>query len=146
MQAAAEGFNADHGLFTATPDGLAYPQPAAVQVPNGLPLLRFLGAIFGKVCTLCLPTHMQHTKVLFNAPNPLAQHALCPCWASLQALCCHLKRQALWFERLLSNCQESGDGIMPSCVPCAGPVRWLAAGLSTCPHLRAYTARLQATL
>ncbi|KAK9815844.1 hypothetical protein WJX72_010650 [[Myrmecia] bisecta] len=42
------GFNADYGLFTATPDGLAFPQPAANQIDNGYALLQFLGLVFGK--------------------------------------------------------------------------------------------------
>lgn len=48
MQAIQSGFDANYGLFTSTPDGLAYPQPAATKVPNGLGLLEFLGLVVGK--------------------------------------------------------------------------------------------------
>ena len=48
LQAISTGFNADYGLFTATADGLAYPQPAATTVPNGLGLVEFLGLVVGK--------------------------------------------------------------------------------------------------
>ncbi|KAL3151218.1 hypothetical protein ABBQ38_013059 [Trebouxia sp. C0009 RCD-2024] len=47
-QVISTGFNADYGLFTATSDGLAYPQPAATTIPNGLGLLEFLGLVVGK--------------------------------------------------------------------------------------------------
>lgn len=48
LQVISTGFNADYGLFTSTADGLAYPQPAATAVPNGLGLLEFLGLVMGK--------------------------------------------------------------------------------------------------
>lgn len=48
LQAISSGFNADYGLFTATTHGLAYPQPAATTIPNGLGLLEFLGLVVGK--------------------------------------------------------------------------------------------------
>ena len=48
LQAVSSGFNADYGLFTATTHGLAYPQPAATTIPNGLGLLEFLGLVVGK--------------------------------------------------------------------------------------------------
>ena len=48
LQAISTGFNTDYGLFTATADGLAYPQPAATTIPNGLGLLEFLGLVVGK--------------------------------------------------------------------------------------------------
>ena len=44
----AHGFHANYGLITATADGLAYPQPKAGALPEGLPLLALLGLIFGK--------------------------------------------------------------------------------------------------
>ena len=48
MQAIATGFDGNYGLFTSTLEGLAYPQPTASQVPNGLGLLEFLGLVVGK--------------------------------------------------------------------------------------------------
>jgi len=48
MQAISTGFDANYGLFTSTSDGLAYPQPAATKIPNGLGLLEFLGLVVGK--------------------------------------------------------------------------------------------------
>ncbi|KAK9789956.1 hypothetical protein WJX73_003575 [Symbiochloris irregularis] len=42
------GFDANWGLFTSTDDGLAYPQPRAGALPQGLPLLHMLGSVFGK--------------------------------------------------------------------------------------------------
>ena len=47
-QAISTGFDANYGLFTSTPDGFAYPQPAATKLPNGLGLLEFLGLVVGK--------------------------------------------------------------------------------------------------
>ncbi|KAL0028291.1 hypothetical protein WJX79_007793 [Trebouxia sp. C0005] len=47
-QAISTGFDANYGLFTSTSDGLAYPQPAATKIPNGLGLLEFLGLVVGK--------------------------------------------------------------------------------------------------
>lgn len=38
------GLDANYGLFTSTPDGLAYPNPAAERIPGGLALLEFMGA------------------------------------------------------------------------------------------------------
>lgn len=72
-QAAAEGFNADHGLFTATATGLAYPQPKAVQVPNGLALLNILGAMFGKVRALALAKSV-HVQLSALECSPDAEH------------------------------------------------------------------------
>ena len=48
LQAIKNGFDANYGLFTSTPEGLAYPQPAATSIPNGLGLLEFLGLVVGK--------------------------------------------------------------------------------------------------
>ena len=48
MQTISTGFDANYGLFTSTSDGLAYPQPAATKIPNGLGLLEFLGLVVGK--------------------------------------------------------------------------------------------------
>lgn len=48
MQAIRLGFDANYGLFTSTSEGLAYPQPAATKIPNGLGLLEFLGLVVGK--------------------------------------------------------------------------------------------------
>ena len=42
------GFNAEYGLVTATEEGLAYPQPRAGALPQGLVLLAMLGAVLGK--------------------------------------------------------------------------------------------------
>ena len=47
-QVVKAGFNADYGLMTSTPDGLAYPQPAAARLPQGLALLEFLGSMLAK--------------------------------------------------------------------------------------------------
>ncbi len=38
------GLDANYGLFTSTPDGLAYPNPAAERIDGGLALLEFMGA------------------------------------------------------------------------------------------------------
>lgn len=48
MQVVKAGFDANYGLFTSNPDGLAYPQPKAGALPEGLPLLAMLGLVFGK--------------------------------------------------------------------------------------------------
>ena len=48
LQAIQIGFDANYGLFTSSPQGLAYPQPAAAKIPNGLGLLEFLGLVVGK--------------------------------------------------------------------------------------------------
>lgn len=48
VQVILAGFNPNYGLFTATPDGYAYPQPAAAGLGGGLGLLEFLGSIVGK--------------------------------------------------------------------------------------------------
>jgi len=44
------GFNADYGLMTLTPEGLAYPypQPAPTSLSQGHQLLEFLGLMLGK--------------------------------------------------------------------------------------------------
>ena len=48
LQVVKAGFDGDYGLFTSTADGLAYPQPKAGALPDGLPLLALLGLVFGK--------------------------------------------------------------------------------------------------
>jgi ubiquitin-protein ligase E3 C len=48
MQVVKAGFDANYGLMTATPDGLAYPQPASTRVAQGHELLEFLGLMLGK--------------------------------------------------------------------------------------------------
>ncbi len=42
------GFNSDYGLMTSTSGGLAYPQPAASKLGQGLELLEFLGLMLAK--------------------------------------------------------------------------------------------------
>eukprot|EP00198_Chlamydomonas_reinhardtii_P008168 XP_001697505.1 ubiquitin-protein ligase [Chlamydomonas reinhardtii] len=56
------GLDANYGLFTSTPDGLAYPNPAAERIPGGLALLEFMGLMFGKALYegILLPVPFAH--------------------------------------------------------------------------------------
>ncbi|PNH11212.1 E3 ubiquitin-protein ligase [Tetrabaena socialis] len=54
--------DANYGLFTSTPDGLAYPNPAAERLDGGLALLEFMGLMFGKALYegILLPVPFAH--------------------------------------------------------------------------------------
>ncbi|GFR45588.1 hypothetical protein Agub_g6983 [Astrephomene gubernaculifera] len=59
----AAGLDAQYGLFTCTsPEGLAHPNPAAERLEGGLPLLEFLGLMFGKALYegILLPVPFAH--------------------------------------------------------------------------------------
>ena len=48
LQVVKAGFNSDYGLMTCTSEGLAYPQPAASKLGDGMELLEFLGLMLAK--------------------------------------------------------------------------------------------------
>ncbi|GLI64228.1 hypothetical protein VaNZ11_007426 [Volvox africanus] len=56
------GLDANYGLFTSTPDGLVYPNPAAERLDGGLALLEFMGLMFGKALYegILLPVPFAH--------------------------------------------------------------------------------------
>ncbi|GIL94061.1 hypothetical protein Vretimale_394 [Volvox reticuliferus] len=56
------GLDANYGLFTSTPDGLIYPNPAAERLDGGLALLEFMGLMFGKALYegILLPVPFAH--------------------------------------------------------------------------------------
>ncbi|GAB4814415.1 hypothetical protein N2152v2_001461 [Parachlorella kessleri] len=47
-QVVQAGFDRNRGLFSATPDGFAYPNPLAERLESGLALLELLGCVLGK--------------------------------------------------------------------------------------------------
>ncbi|KAG2483869.1 hypothetical protein HYH03_017266 [Edaphochlamys debaryana] len=56
------GLDANYGLFTSTPEGLAFPNPAAERLDGGLALLEFMGLMFGKALYegILLPVPFAH--------------------------------------------------------------------------------------
>lgn len=108
LQAIKNGFDANYGLFTSTPEGLAYPQPAATSIPNGLGLLEFLGLVVGKAL---------YEGILLDVP--LASFFVArlqgrrPMFDELAALDADLHRSLLQLKRY--NQLADGDHYM-SCV------------------------------
>lgn len=108
LQAINNGFDANYGLFTSTPEGLAYPQPAATSIPNGLGLLEFLGLVVGKAL---------YEGILLDVP--LASFFVArlqgrrPMFDELAALDADLHRSLLQLKRY--NQLAGGDHYM-SCV------------------------------
>ena len=105
-QAIQIGFDANYGLFTSTADSLAYPQPAASKIPNGLGLLEFLGLVVGKALyegiLLDVPlasffvTRLQGRRPMFDELS-----ALDP---DLHRSLLHLKRCSFSVHSLLTCC------------------------------------------
>ncbi|EFJ40292.1 hypothetical protein VOLCADRAFT_99935 [Volvox carteri f. nagariensis] len=83
------GLDANYGLFTSTPDGLIYPNPAAERLDGGLALLEFMGLMFGKALYegILLPVPLAHFFIsrlqLLTAVRPPGRQPLFDDLASL---------------------------------------------------------------
>lgn len=94
LQVVKAGFNTNYGLMGSTAEGLAYPQPAAAWLPQGVALLEFLGLMLAKAL---------YEGILLDYPLAPFFVARCQSARSTPEFVSFLAASRLWWSRAFAH-------------------------------------------